>query len=195
MSYLSENYPNYDVDEFGNIYKNGNIITPYNTRGDYLQVYLYDKNHKGKLFGVYVVVAMKYLDYYEGCIIHHKDENKMNNHVSNLEVISRSDHSRQHMTGNTIAKEYYKTHESKKKGTKITDPKYLEKLSIAQKKRIKREGPRKFVGNQFKNTNGKKIIVPIIFDDPMIKSERKYYNRNTKAYQEYEKIKKELDNS
>lgn len=187
MSYLSENYPNYDVDEFGNVYKYGNLMKPYNTRGDYLQVYLYDKNHKGKLFGVYVVVAMKYLNYYEGCLVHHKDENKMNNHVSNLEIISRSEHSRNHMIGNTIVKEYYKTHTSKKKGKTINDPEYSRKLSEAQKRRIEREGGRIFKGNQYINTNREKVIVPIYFNDPNIKVERRYYHRNTKAYKELQK--------
>lgn len=186
MNYLSENYPDYDVDEYSNVYKNGKIMIPYN-RGDYLQVYIYDKNHKGKLFGVYVVAAMKYLEYYEGCLVHHKDGNKMNNHISNLEILSRSEHSKHHMAGNTRLRDYVKSHGAWNKGKIITDPEYKRKMSEAQKARIKREGPRKFTGNQSVNANKMRVTVPISFDDPNIKVQSRYYKRSTKVGKEYRK--------
>ena len=36
-----------------------------------------------------------------------------------------------------------------------------------------------------------KIITPISFDDQSIKVQRRYYNRNTKSYREYNKLKEE----
>lgn len=36
-------------------------------------------------------------------IVHHKDGNPLNNDISNLELLSRSEHSRYHMTGRTIS--------------------------------------------------------------------------------------------
>ena len=35
-------------------------------------------------------------EYYPGCVVHHKDENKGHNYAENLEVESRNDHSRHH---------------------------------------------------------------------------------------------------
>jgi hypothetical protein len=38
-------------------------------------------------------------------VVHHKDGNKRNNNLSNLEVMSLSEHSRMHMTGSTLKPE------------------------------------------------------------------------------------------
>lgn len=45
MNYLYEHYPEYDCDENGTIYKNGNPITPFKSN-KYLQVCLFDADHK-----------------------------------------------------------------------------------------------------------------------------------------------------
>ena len=103
MSYLSEHFSNYDCDEFGNVYKNNKLLKQCNSNG-YKQVTMRDNNFKRHICGVHVVVAMKYLDYFEGCIVHHKDGNKKNNALNNLEVKLRSEHSRQHAIENEIYK-------------------------------------------------------------------------------------------
>lgn len=95
MNYLKENYPNYDCDENGNIFKNGIKIIPFKSN-KYYQVCIFDNKGKKRVVGVHTVIAMKYLDFYEGCIVHHKDENTHNNILSNLEVISRSLHTSFH---------------------------------------------------------------------------------------------------
>ena len=41
-------------------------------------------------------------------VVHHKDENPLNNEISNLEIVYRGDHSRIHNTG--------KTNEERKRG-------------------------------------------------------------------------------
>lgn len=98
-NYLFTNYPDYDCDEFGNVYKNGEIMIPFKSN-KYLQVCLYDLYHNKKVYGVHTVIAMKYLNYYPGCVVHHIDENTHNNNLNNLEVMNISDHARYHAEEN-----------------------------------------------------------------------------------------------
>ena len=91
MSYLSEYFPRFDCDEFGTVYKDGKQAKTFKSN-KYIQVLLFDLNNKRKVCGVHTVVAMKYLDYYDGCIAHHIDGNTQNNNVSNLEVMSKVKH-------------------------------------------------------------------------------------------------------
>ena len=51
MYNFAEKYPNYDVDENGIVYKNGEKIKPFKSN-KYLQVLLFDLNHKRKVCGV-----------------------------------------------------------------------------------------------------------------------------------------------
>jgi hypothetical protein len=37
-------------------------------------------------------------------VVHHKDEDKLNNHPDNLEVMTRSEHTTHHMKGNSYAR-------------------------------------------------------------------------------------------
>ena len=99
MNYLEVNYPNYDCDEKGNVFKNNVLVKPFKSN-KYLQICLFDVNNKKRVVGVHTIIAMKYLDFYEGCVVHHKDENTHNNNLENLEVISRSSHARLHAKQN-----------------------------------------------------------------------------------------------
>lgn len=83
-------FENYLIDERGNVFstESGRFITPYEKRG-YLRVRL-SKGGKRYDFGVHKLVAMTYLSdsYADGLEVNHKDANKHNNHVSNLEWLT-----------------------------------------------------------------------------------------------------------
>lgn len=95
MSYLSDNYSSVDCDKEGNVYRNGLLLKPFHSNR-YLQVIIFDDCGKKKTCGVHTIVAMKYLDYFDGCVVHHKDHNRQNNRVENLEVYDRKSHCRFH---------------------------------------------------------------------------------------------------
>lgn len=164
------NYPNYDVDEYGNVYKNGQIMKPFKSN-KYLQVLIFDKNHNRRICGVHTLVATKYLDdYYEGCVVHHKNHNTHDNSVQNLEILSRSLHSKLHSENSMNLANYIKNNGPWNKGKKM-DEVMKKRLSEKRKELIKNKEIT-FNGNQFINENGIKLIKPLIFDDPNIKSGR-----------------------
>ena len=99
MSYLADHFENVDCDVYGNVYKNGILANQYNSN-KYKQVTLKDKAGKSKIYGVHCVVAMKYLDYFDGCVVHHKDGDRSNNCLENLEVLSRKAHLQYHCMQN-----------------------------------------------------------------------------------------------
>ena len=145
-------FPNYDVDQNGNVYKNGSVMKPFKSN-KYLQVVMYDKDNNKNVFGVHTVVAMKYLDgFHKGCIIHHKDGNTHNNSVENLEVFEREEHSKLHNKDNNRLADYVKTYRPWNKGKKMND----EYRNICKKSALKRG----FNGNQYvdKYGNRKEVI-------------------------------------
>lgn len=115
------------------MYKLGIKMKPFMSN-KYYQVYLIDRTGSGHIFGVHTVVAMKYLDYYEGCVIHHEDGDPHNNAVSNLVVMSRSEHSRSHIKDAHFLAEYIRTNGPANKGKKMS-PEFCQKCSISAKKR------------------------------------------------------------
>lgn len=142
MNYLKENFPNYDCDESGNVFKNGRQIEPFKSN-KYLQIYLRDKNNKKRICGVHTLVAMKYLDFYEGCVVHHKDRNTHNNCLDNLEVQSKTHHTSIHAREN---EKFCKSRKGKiawNKGMKMSEE-FCKKCSESAKKRG-------FNGNQYVN--------------------------------------------
>lgn len=146
MNFL-EKYPDYDVDNLGNVYKNGQIIKPFNSNG-YYQVLLFDKNHKRKVCGVHTLVATKYISsFYEGCVVHHINHNKHDNRVENLEVLSRKEHWDRHPEHHMYLANYIKNNGPWNKG-KIMNKEFCEKCRISALKR------------------NKKIISPVIFKEP-----------------------------
>lgn len=60
--------------------------------GDYPAVYINGKSHH--------IHRLQWVKYYgeipKGCVVHHKDENKLNWSIENLELLSRKDHIFQH---------------------------------------------------------------------------------------------------
>lgn len=58
------------------------------------------KNNIQKTKRVHRLVAQTFLDeYFDGCEVHHIDNNKKNNHISNLECITKIDHLKEHGKG------------------------------------------------------------------------------------------------
>lgn len=161
------NYPDYDVDECGNVYKNGNIIKPFKSN-NYLQVLIFDKNHNRRVCGVHTLVASKYLDnFYEGCVVHYKNHNTHDNNIQNLEVLSRELHSRLHNKNNKTLANYVKNNGPWNKGKKM-NTEARRHLSEKRKEMFK-NNELKFHGNQFVNQDKIKLTQPIFFDDPNIK--------------------------
>jgi hypothetical protein len=91
-------YPDYSVDRFGKVYDRfGNDITPYKYPNQYDMMYLTDPYGNHRVYGVHQLVAMTFNDkWFDGCIVHHLDEDKHNNYDYNLECMSREEHGRLH---------------------------------------------------------------------------------------------------
>ena len=141
-------FPDYDVTRDGKVFKNGVEIIPFKSNA-YLQVLLYDLNHTRHVYGVHTVVAMKYIeDFYEGCVVHHIDENPHNNCVDNLKVFSRKEHSYLHNKDNMTLASYAKEHPPANKGKKMSKE-FCEKCSISAKLRG-------FNGNRYIDKYGNK---------------------------------------
>lgn len=147
-------YPNYDITEDGKVFKDGIEMMPFRSN-KYLQVLLYDTEHKRHIFGVHTLVAMVYLpDFYVGCIVHHKDKNCHNNNVDNLEIMSRSEHARKHGKEYCACGEYSKIHGSWNKGKHLSET-HKTKLSEAYKRNLsKMPMHRMFYGNQYVDEYG-----------------------------------------
>lgn len=98
------NYEKYSIDEYGNVYsKNKQLKSNIDKRG-YLRVWLY-KNKIRKEMPIHRAVAISFLGYKENLTVNHKDGNKLNNHISNLEWISNADNIRHSFINNIRPKE------------------------------------------------------------------------------------------
>lgn len=141
MVEFEQQFPNYVVTKDGVVYKNGSVLKPFKSN-KYLQVVLYDVEHKRHIFGVHTLVAMLYLDdFYKGCVVHHKDKNTHNNCLENLEVQSRAFHSRNHAKENDNFKFSMRGKPSWNKGMKMSEE-FCAKCSASAKRRG-------FNGNQY----------------------------------------------
>lgn len=79
----------YQVSNYGNVrslyFSKVRLLSQFNVKG-YLCVYLYDKNHTKKKWYVHRLVASAFLPNLDNLPeVNHKDENKSNNCVDNLE--------------------------------------------------------------------------------------------------------------
>ena len=101
-----KDFPNYQISNFGRVKSKGRyrkvgiknvdkvyrkefIINGYINKKGYKQVTLYDKNGKPKTMRIHRLVAMNFIDNKNNkSQINHKDGNKLNNHVNNLEWCS-----------------------------------------------------------------------------------------------------------
>lgn len=85
----------YKVSNLGNIYsvKRGKLLKSRNNHNGYLQVRLYI-NGKGKELKVHRIVAEAFIsNYYDKPQVNHKDEDKTNNRVDNLEWVTNKENS------------------------------------------------------------------------------------------------------
>lgn len=87
-----QGYPNYIIYDDGDIYSVKRRIYLKRIQNDAGYQYVTLSNHMGKA-NVYVhcLVASHFLHKKENCVVNHKDLNKANNHVSNLEWITSSE--------------------------------------------------------------------------------------------------------
>ncbi len=100
---MNKRYPipfnrNYTITKSGEVYNPENkLIKPFSSNG-YKQVCIKPEDgSRRKIFGVHQLMAMTFIENYSpDCVTHHKDGDKTNNKLENLECKSRSEHSRQH---------------------------------------------------------------------------------------------------
>lgn len=154
-------FSSYYATEDGKIFNNdGSEVNYFNSNG-YYQCILKDNNNKSHTMGVHAAVAMFLLpNWYDGCVVHHRDEDRHNNAIDNLEVESRSQHSRNHVTDTEFIGNYVKEHGPANKG-KHPSEESRQKMSIAAKVRYQKlkesgvfKGDKPFFGNQFIDKNG-----------------------------------------
>ena len=83
----------YRITDDGKVISNklGQALKPSESNAGYLQVSLW-KNNRGKAAHIHRLVALHYLSPVEGkTFVNHKDGNKHNNHVNNLEWVTKSE--------------------------------------------------------------------------------------------------------
>jgi len=88
----------YEVTKDGQIFDRLNGLKPVKTfkSNKYLQCCIFDDNGK-HVIGVHNVVAQMYCkDWFDGCVVHHKDNNQHNNNVDNLECLDLISHVKMH---------------------------------------------------------------------------------------------------
>lgn len=85
-----EGYNNYYVTEYGDVWNGSKFICKWVDNVGYYQVCLF-KEGKKNYVRVHRLVAQCYVKKEEGCkFVNHKDGNKLNNHISNLEWCTNS---------------------------------------------------------------------------------------------------------
>lgn len=90
-------FSNYFASKEGDIYNyNLEKIKPFKSSG-YLQLKLKNDNGQSQVKGVHQFVALAFLpNYGPGYVVHHIDENKHNNSLINLQIMSVTEHCRYH---------------------------------------------------------------------------------------------------
>ena len=86
-----DGFENYSIDEFGVVknLKTGRTLKPHLHSRGYFDIGLPCKDGKCKKFLIHRLVAKTFLPFYnENLQINHIDNNRQNNHISNLECIS-----------------------------------------------------------------------------------------------------------
>lgn len=103
MERKKENFTNYVVNRDSSIFRRDGSPVKIFKSNKYLQCCLFDKSGTKHVMGVHTVIAMFHSDdWYDGCVVHHKDGDYHNNHINNLEIMSRKEHTAQHHKEHTL---------------------------------------------------------------------------------------------
>lgn len=145
---LRENLTRYEVYDGGRVFdKKRHRDVKIFKSNKYLQCCVVDNFGVTHTVGVHSLVALFYCpDYFDGCVVHHIDENTHNNWSYNLCCESRSEHSRHHARNDMNFASWIKTHGPANKGTKMSE----EFRQKCRQSAIKRG----FNGNQFIDKDG-----------------------------------------
>jgi len=99
-------YEIYEISNLGNVRRNGNILKQKTDRYGYRSVNLC-VNNKRKSITVHRLVALTYIENPKNCAtVNHKDGNKDNNCVNNLEWLTSAENTR-HAQENNLFKFWY----------------------------------------------------------------------------------------
>lgn len=90
----------YQISNTGYVRRNGKILKPNSNRGGYLYVAL-SKNSVQKTKYIHQLVAEHFIGKVEGKEVDHIDSNKSNNHVSNLQYLTRFENASKGSKGRT----------------------------------------------------------------------------------------------
>lgn len=85
----------YQISNLGNIMslRYNKVLSRKASNGDYITAVLFDGNGNKRNVRIHVLVAENFIkDIPKGYQVHHKDENKQNNMVENLEIVSPKEH-------------------------------------------------------------------------------------------------------
>lgn len=97
-----DNYNDYKISNFGRIKsfkydKMNGIILEFNDNKGYLHITLYqNKNPKTKRIHILLYETFNNYKLKKNECIHHKDKNKLNNYIDNLELMTKSEHNSLH---------------------------------------------------------------------------------------------------
>lgn len=144
----------FHVTKDGTVYRrNGKLVKQFNSVG-YKQVCVKGPGMKHVVVkGVHQLVAMTFdPNYYPGCVVHHLDEDKHNNHIDNLQCLSVHDHCKHHADPD-VFRRWTKEHGGPaNKGKKMSDE-FREHCRISALKRAERERAEGIVRNTNPNGN------------------------------------------
>lgn len=193
------------VDVYGKTYKTD--YTPlhqFNSNG-YKQILAHsDETGKRRVLGVHQAVAMTFdSKYYDGCVVHHLDENKSNNCLWNLRVESNPEHARHHADPSSLLRWMKENGCPANKGKKMS-PEFCEKCRVSAIKRAERErsqgitrgGSKYYGGNQFRNADGsKKDVDPKWYDSFRESCRKAALKREATKRGEYVEDNNSIDNN
>jgi hypothetical protein len=127
MYKIIEGYENYLVSETGRVVnkKFNRELSPYMDKSGYLSVELFKKG-KGKQFLVHRLVAQTFIPNPEGKThVHHKDSDRRNNNVDNLEWVTNKENMEQRdlkeSRGRVSKRRIIKLYKSKRKWDSVED--------------------------------------------------------------------------
>ena len=108
------------------------------------------KNNKGKTKYVYILVAKAFPEicgeWFEGCEVHHKDFNRLNDVPGNLQVLSVSEHRELHSKSEITKQRLSESHKGQvswRKGKHLKSPMEGKRHTEESKDKIKKNSPLK----------------------------------------------------